>query len=347
MASKSKTINTNFTFLTNTSNQDLEKDIESLLFAAYNADSNTVVQLLANIPVLINKSSRLDSQGTVAIHILAARGDFNLLRIILAHSNNLSMLFPLQSQGQGQFYPALSLPPSIKLNLNTDINLKDNYGNICLHYSVEKNKKNVTELLIAYGANINHQNNSGNTPLHLACMNNNIEMVTLLLKYNSDPELSDYSNKLPRDKTNSPVIKSLIDKKIFLLKGGGDEEAKRTTQMMSFGVGLGVGIAVALAKSLNSNMAMTNPSVVGGMTESPMFYSPPSRAANTHTSHIHTPQITQNNNNINSNNNLLLNSPNTLGNTAQISSRKNMSSQSNRNILSRNGNNTISSGRYL
>lgn len=337
MTSKSKNFNANFTFLTNTSNQDIEKDIENLLFAAYNADSNTFLHLLSIAPILINKSSRLDSQGTVAIHILSARGDFNLLRIILSHSNNLSMSFPLQGHGggQSQFYPQLSLPPSFKLNLNCDINLKDSYGNICLHYSVEKNKKNVTELLLSYGANINHQNNSGNTPLHLACVNNNIEMVTLLLKYHSDPELSDYSNKLPRDKSNSPVIKTLIDKKIFSLNGGGEEEAKRTTQMMSFGVGLGVGIAVALAKSLNTNMS-ASAAMPNIQPDSPIFFSPPSRTNNNFN------QIGQVNNN-----NLLLNTTNTLtSNTQMTNSRKNLSSQTNRNILSRNGNN-ISSGKFL
>eukprot|EP00981_Chlorochromonas_danica_P000471 scaffold98_cov248-Ochromonas_danica.AAC.12 len=60
--------------------------------------------------------------------------------------------------------------------------------------------------------------------------------------------MGDLQDVKPREKTNSPLIRGLIDRRIHALHGGEQEEAKQTVQWMSFGVGLGVGLGVALAK---------------------------------------------------------------------------------------------------
>jgi hypothetical protein len=61
----------------------------------------------------------------------------------------------------------------------------------------------------------------------------------MLLQYQADPELPDFNNIKPRDKTNSPMVKSILDRRIHAINGGDADAAKQTVQWMSFGVGLG------------------------------------------------------------------------------------------------------------
>lgn len=75
--------------------------------------------------------------------------------------------------------------------------------------------------------------------MHIACTNNDIEIVKILLDCMSDPEIPNFADLMPKDKSNSPMIKALIDKRIVALHGGDETAARQTAQWMSFGVGLG------------------------------------------------------------------------------------------------------------
>jgi ankyrin repeat protein len=61
---------------------------------------------------------------------------------------------------------------------------KDANNKTALLVAVEKNNKDMTELLIAHGANVNVQNDDGDTALHLAVDNNYLDLVRLLVNVN-------------------------------------------------------------------------------------------------------------------------------------------------------------------
>ena len=53
-----------------------------------------------------------------------------------------------------------------------NINIVDNYENTFLHYAlINKNIKDIVNLVINSGINLNSKNNLGDTPLHIACYN--------------------------------------------------------------------------------------------------------------------------------------------------------------------------------
>lgn len=67
------------------------------------------------------------------------------------------------------------------LDKGADVNLSDNYGNICLH-SDGSNRPSIEimQLLLDKGADINKQNNVGNTPIHHAAISGNLNSIKFL-----------------------------------------------------------------------------------------------------------------------------------------------------------------------
>lgn len=165
-------------------------------------------------PSIINMKDR--QNGNVPLHIVVSKGELGVTSFLLRNGANP--------------------------------NIQDNFGNSALHYAADKGKTAAMEILLQAGANPNAQDFRGNSPIHNACVNNDVESVKMLLRWNADPELTDFTDSLPRDKTRSPMIKGLIDRRIHSIHGGDTEKATQSMNWMSFGVGLGVGIGVALAQ---------------------------------------------------------------------------------------------------
>lgn len=160
---------------------------------------------VSKFPQVINFKDK--SFGSVPLHVAASRGDLALLNFLLTNGASL--------------------------------NTQDMFGNTPLHYACDKSRRNAVEILLNSGSNPNATDFKGASPLHLACKNNDVEIVKILLKFNSDPEIMDIQEIKPRDKTTSPMIRSLLDQRIKALNGGDELQAKQTMQWMSFGVGLG------------------------------------------------------------------------------------------------------------
>lgn len=179
-----------------------------------NGEIDAFKDFVVRNPSAINMKDR--QNGNVPLHIAVSRGDLGLVTFMLRSGANP--------------------------------NIQDNFGNSALHYAADKGKTSAMELLLQAGANPNAQDFRGNSPIHNACGNNDVESVKMLLKWNADPELTDFAEVLPRDKTRSPMIKGLIDRRIHSMNGGDAEKATQSMNWMSFGVGLGVGIGVALAQ---------------------------------------------------------------------------------------------------
>ena len=67
----------------------------------------------------------------------------------------------------------------------TDDELKDNFRDYLLYFSVLSNNEKYAQQLIESGANINRQDEHGDTPLHIAYRNEFWDIVNLLLRHNA------------------------------------------------------------------------------------------------------------------------------------------------------------------
>jgi hypothetical protein len=186
---------------------------------------------VAHFPYVVNMKD--GDHGNVPLHVASSKGDLGLMNYLLQNG--------------------------------AEVNIQDIFGNSPLHYAADKGKRSAVELLIQAGANSNLQDFRGNAPLHLACANNDIDTVKLLLKFNADPEITDLNDMKPGDRSNSPMIKILLDRRVNSIRTGEADTAQQSVQWMSLGVGLGkflfemlfscayyvftgVGLGVALAK---------------------------------------------------------------------------------------------------
>ena len=81
------------------------------------------------------------------------------------------------------------------------INKLNNNGLSLLHYSVIKNNKKITELLLNNGADVNIKSSKmKRTPLHLAYIyqnNSSDDIINLLIKYGAKDDILDSNNKKP------------------------------------------------------------------------------------------------------------------------------------------------------
>jgi uncharacterized protein len=73
------------------------------------------------------------------------------------------------------------------LKLHADVNAAQADGTTALHWAARWNDVEMTDLLIAAGANVKARNRFGSTPLVLACTNGNAAIIERLLKAGEDP----------------------------------------------------------------------------------------------------------------------------------------------------------------
>ena len=67
------------------------------------------------------------------------------------------------------------------------VNVRDSEGQIPLHAAASLNVMDVSEFLIANGAELNARRNNGASPLHLAAHGGHTNAVSLLLEHGADP----------------------------------------------------------------------------------------------------------------------------------------------------------------
>jgi ankyrin repeat protein len=182
-----------------------EPDADQAISLILNGKIDDFKQLLSQCPPLVNTKDKFN--GNVFLHVACSKGDLSLASYLISHG--------------------------------AETNIQDIFGNAPLHYAVDKCKLSVAEMLLNNAANSNLQDFRGNSPLHIACINNDVEAVKLLLKYNADPDMPDRNGIKPREKVQSPYIRSLIDRRIHALHEGEQEQANQVVQFLSLGVGLG------------------------------------------------------------------------------------------------------------
>jgi ankyrin repeat protein len=169
----------------------------SLLHAATRCGIVSLVRKL----LLLDKQElfKSDKQGLTIIHVAAAKGQDNVLQLLLtdfclSHWNHNKQ----SSAHHAAIYGASTthLLPNARVTLNT----RDKYGMTPLHLAVISSHKETIRLLLCHGADISAQNNLGQTPLHLAVKlrhNQNKVSIGLLVDAGAPLELQDTLRQTP------------------------------------------------------------------------------------------------------------------------------------------------------
>src|SRR5262245_29455409 len=99
--------------------------------------------------------------------------------LILSAAESNSTLIDAVKAGNGQMVRAL-------LKQRSDVNVQEPDGMTALHWAVQGNDLEITQLLIRAGASTKSASRYGVTPLSLAATNGNATIVEMLLKAGAD-----------------------------------------------------------------------------------------------------------------------------------------------------------------
>jgi len=85
------------------------------------------------------------------------------------------------------------------MNLNVNLDEKDELGRSALHLAVEKGNDDAVQMLLDHGAFIDAQNNRGHTPLLLAVEGGRFQITEILSKAGADLSIKDNAGRSPAD----------------------------------------------------------------------------------------------------------------------------------------------------
>ncbi|AUJ48921.1 ankyrin repeat domain-containing protein [Brachyspira hyodysenteriae] len=155
-----------------------------LLLASYYGYADIVNMLLSYGADVLAKDSIDDA---MAVHIASARGNANVVSVIL--------------------------DSSAAKNSGIDIvNVGDNTGTTPLMWASMNNQVTVIAALLRYKADVNFQDDDGWTALHFAAASDSYRATEILLKNNADANIADIEGKKPIDITTDTDIKALLNK---------------------------------------------------------------------------------------------------------------------------------------
>jgi ankyrin repeat protein len=151
--------------------------------------------------ILLDKSNIFinNNQNLNAFHICI---QYNRIKFFIDILSNISELFINTNNNENLLQYAILfdkydfIPYILKKKIN--INNQDITNGLCaLQQIIIKNKIDIVQLFINYGANINIQDYYGNTAVHYCISEENIEILHLLLKYNPNLNLIDIDGNTP------------------------------------------------------------------------------------------------------------------------------------------------------
>ena len=206
-------------FYTTFLSEDVGTEVSWLqLHAACIAGNTQLVKFLLDANIDVNHAS---SVGQTALHIAVAKSNIDIVTLLLDQDVNLNDVTidrktPLHfAVDQGEETIIRKLVES-----KADPNLKDAFGNTCLHSAVQIKQATkpglpeaagsvdsdercpfpkpygscsiqTVQAIIKHGANVNAVNNRNKTALWLACSDGQEDVVKLLLHTGADPTITD------------------------------------------------------------------------------------------------------------------------------------------------------------
>ena len=147
-----------------------------LILASYFGYTNIVETLLNNNA---NIKAKDDVDGSMAIHMAAAKGNNDVIKILLSKDETI-------------------------------INEKDNKGNTPLHWASMKDKPETIKLLVENGADIESKDIDGWTPLHYASAFSSLETVENLINLGADTKSKANDGSIPLSYAQKDEVKNYL-----------------------------------------------------------------------------------------------------------------------------------------
>ncbi|WP_028330877.1 ankyrin repeat domain-containing protein [Brachyspira alvinipulli] len=147
-----------------------------MILAAFMGDANIVTLLLDN---KANIRARDGVDGAMAIHLAAANGRNEVIKILLARDPEL-------------------------------VNVVDNRDNTPLHWAAMKDKKDTIQLLMENGADIEAKDADGWTPLHYAAAFSSVDTVQTLVDLGANKESKAKDGSNPMDYARRDDVKNYL-----------------------------------------------------------------------------------------------------------------------------------------
>ena len=91
--------------------------------------------------------------------------------------------------------PSTVAKPEMNANFKQFINKCDLDGSTALHLAVQRGSKEVSQVLIQYGADVNCQNKSLQTPVYLAAVGGHQDVLKMLISQGGDVDAIDSQQK--------------------------------------------------------------------------------------------------------------------------------------------------------
>ncbi|XP_053304112.1 ankycorbin isoform X2 [Spea bombifrons] len=171
------------------------KNDDRLLQAVDHGEADKVAALLGKKGVVATK---LDSEGKTAFHLAAAKGNGECLRVILAHSVDVSSQ---DAAGRTALHLAIlnnHLDCAKKLlQSKTPVDCTDVAGKTPLHYAVANGSIPALQLLTEQKCPLNVKDAEGNTPLLISILHGHTEVLKYLLDHKADINLKDKNGRTP------------------------------------------------------------------------------------------------------------------------------------------------------
>lgn len=113
-----------------------------------------------------------DASGNTPLHVAAKRGNGDMVEVLLAYGADLKKV---DKEGETAFHYA-------NYHLQEILSSYATGKTTSLHWAINRDKKELFNLLIAHGADVMAVDNFGRTPLYCAIDKGSVEMVEVLLK---------------------------------------------------------------------------------------------------------------------------------------------------------------------
>jgi RNA polymerase sigma factor (sigma-70 family) len=198
-----------------------------LLIAARRGDIDTVKEVLARNPILLNMKMEHNEArgqrvppvlpGITALHEAAMNDHAQLARLLFTYgaASNTRTSYGLTPLHGAVFYHCYETA-AVLLAHGANAELPLSSGLTALHLAAMKGDIEMVRLLLAHGASIDCRSRYARTPLHWAALKGHAEIVQLLLTYGADHDARDATGRTPCDwaiaKENTMIVMLLSRK---------------------------------------------------------------------------------------------------------------------------------------
>lgn len=199
-----------------------------LLLAARLGDINSVKELLAHSPSLLNmkmEQSEVKQQrvqvvevGFTALHEASMHNRADLMQLLFEYGANSNVR---TSHGVTPLHGAVLYhcheTATVLLEHGADTELPHYNGLTALHLAAMKGDIQMVRLLLTYKATVDCRSRYAHTPLHWAAIKDHVEVVRLLLAHEADQNARDATGRTPYDwatTRENTTITALVQERI-------------------------------------------------------------------------------------------------------------------------------------